>query len=143
MGQVFKIGITTEDKQCALDDAYDRISPNNTDLRTELRAGEATARAIVGNGQILKNSSSNGHSAEMFAGGDSSATPQEFAKMFRELINLFDSAKQWLIAPPCSNVTPIPVPTDLQVYDKMKEWLFPVTESHNDYGPIRIGVNWI
>lgn len=136
------VAITTQDKQRSLEDAVDYSAQNNNlPVRQVLRQFEGIANGAVNGGFVISSSSSNAHSASIALGGSMSASPAEYAVMWRDLINLFDRAKLWLQDPPsCVGEAPEPItdPTDAQIVAKMQSWLYPLTESHNDYGNLRL-----
>lgn len=143
---------TTEDKQSALDDAWDAAPDADQTLRGQLRIFEKSARGFIADGPILS-SSSNGHSATSMNPGDGAPAPVEDARLWRELINLFDEALLWLKtgqtfcgSDPASSFTyytrdmvlvkdvlPIASPTDTQVDARMRDLLIKVTEVRGDY----------
>lgn len=143
---------TTEDKQSALDDAWDASPDGDLTLRAQLRKFEKSARLLISDGP-LQSSSSNGHSASSMLPGDGAPTPVEDARLWRELINLFDSCLLWLKTGKffdnepaesafvyytremdlVTDALPIDTPNDIQVDAKMRDLLIKPTEYRGDY----------
>lgn len=143
---------TTEDKQSALDDAWEAAPDGDLTLRAELRKFERAARLLISDGP-LQSSSSNGHSGSWMPPGDGAPAPVEDARVWRELINLYDSALLWLLTGRffdidsadtsfvyytremvlTTDVLPIASPTDIQIDAKMRDLLVKPTEYRGDY----------
>lgn len=145
-GQRF-FSINSEDKQSALEDAWDAAPDGDGTLRGQLRIFEKSAKQVIQGGGVVQSSSSNSHSSSDFAPGAGAPAAIEYARVWRELINLFDSSKAWLQNPPLNLVPapiPIPNPTDEDIYAKMNDWLIPITERQSDYSNLKLtGVQYI
>lgn len=143
--------LTTEDKQSALEDAWD-VTPDDGSLRHALREFEKSSRASGAGGTVLQQSASNGHMAAAFAPGLGAPAPVEYARVWRELINLFDEVTAWLKSPVVDDGGTVPdaieAPTDEQVYNQMRgandygPQLRKVTEARSDYRNLRSGGVW-
>jgi hypothetical protein len=144
---------TSEDKQSALDDAWESCAPLNLPLRQILRNNEKSSRATTPNGTSVKQAFSNGHSGMAHEPGTATLTPVAAQRLWRELIDLFDRGILYLNNPnppvptycyvgrDYTRVTltlPITNPTDAQVDGYMRDHLLPVSESQNDYGMARL-----
>lgn len=148
---------SAEDRQAALDDAWESAPDGDLALRAQLRIFEKNARLLISDGPLLS-SSSNGHSSSSMLPGDGAPAPVEDARIWRELISLHDQALLWLKtgslftgdAPETSfkyytrdftlttDALPIVSPTDIQIDAKMRDWLVPVTETRGDYSGCRV-----
>lgn len=131
-----------------LEDAWD-ATPDDGSLRHALRTLEQSARAQNPAGSVLQQSASNGHMAAAFAPGTGAPAPVEYARAWRELINLFDEVTTWLKNPVADDGGTVPdaiaAPTDEQVYNQMRgandcgPQLRKVTEARSDYRFMRVG----
>lgn len=129
--------IDTPTKKAYLRRAYNCSISQQIALVTALESFQDKSLDLV-EGSALKASASNGHSAMAFDPGLGSPAGAEFATMWGELIELYERAKSYLICPPTVSLngivpTPIPDPTDAQIYSLMNHWLVPVRETQNDY----------
>ena len=152
--------ITTEDRQAALDDAWEQKTPSAITLYAQLRAFEKSARTpTLLSGVVIMSSGSNGHTGQAFSPGAGAPTPMDFARVWRELRNLCERAIVWLGQPVgLDNYVPatysyrqrdtfalitvnLPVtnPTDEQIDGLMRQWLVPITEAQSDYNALRLG----
>ena len=152
--------LTTDDKRAALDDAWDVALATETALYAQRRLNEKSARTpTLLSGNVIQSSSSNGHAATAFTPGAGAPTPIEFARLWRELMTMFERAAIWYTQPvgldgyvpttfsyrardTFALVTvnlPVAAPTDAQVDGLLRTWLVPVTEAQSDYNALRLG----
>jgi hypothetical protein len=110
---------------CAnLDRAWDFALANNPDplsLRAVLRQNEDDARSMVGGGGLME-VEGNGRRSKWSLPAPENITPVEQARLWRELIALFDRQKFILQQ---TN----PTPTDLEIYTAMAAFLAAVLPS--------------
>lgn len=81
-------------------------------------------------GGTVASTTKNGH-AVSFSNRDNGGTPDDYAALGGEMLELYDSARADLVA---SGITS---PTDLQIYTEMLFRLRPVTSFRKDYSTMR------
>lgn len=89
--------ITTADKRSAVENAWeDSQKENNGNLRQTLRCKLRDSQHESENGQVIQSSSSNNHSGSYSAPGEGAAAPAEYAKMWQDLIDLYDDSLKFI-----------------------------------------------
>jgi hypothetical protein len=151
------VATTTSIKRAFLEDAFDASKANGKGLRATLRENESNARSSIAAGS-LASISANGRSHTFAMRG---LAPEGVVDLWRELIDLHDSSKQWLThcakyalnpveaelyeLPLSAAANPVPV-TDADIYEWMigsssvdgsvRNWhgkLIAITEVRSDY----------
>lgn len=154
---------TTADKVYALDTAWAYSKANEKPLPASFRALESDARSFVAAG-ALKASATNGHSSMAFDPGTGAPAPVEDARMWRDLLDLYQRAILWILNPsmgldgtiptsfdyiarddsatPYATITvALPMASlvdDTTVDGLMRNWLVPITEIQNEYTQLRV-----
>ena len=89
------MAITTDEKRRRLEDAWDATT-NASSLRDTLRVLESNAGRQIAGGS-LSSVAANGRHSAFAAQGPGQLTPVEVAQIYRQLIDLFDQSKKWLL----------------------------------------------
>ncbi len=156
------LAASSYDKQSVLDSVWDSCQPaqegsDPVPLINQLRANESDARSGLQGGMSVKASNTNGHSALAFDPATANLSPLAYARIFRDLIDLYGEAVVFMKRPPC-NITsfkyqqrvtydlievtvPNATPNDEQIDGYMRNRLVPITESQSDFSLLIVSGN--